>query len=141
VAPKTSDEGKTVTLLTFIHPDGRAATMMREETSGAEQGLIYDPSTKRTLRRLLPFSGRDAEGLIRTAGDCNRVWNVLHWWGIEQFWSTCDTRTGQGMLCVTVIMWWSPSGSWTEENPRNCEEVGCACSGGGGKDPYHPSPF
>ena len=111
------------TALRYVHPDGRAALVMRNDTTHAEQGAIYDPLTLTALEELVPYAGDVA------LASCSSTWFEWLWSGYMIYQSHCFGDTGT--LCMTWVGWISPSG----DNPQTCQHVACACAGGGGGDP------
>jgi hypothetical protein len=126
--PGSVEESMETTAIRYVHPDGRAAVLLRDEATGAEQGAIFDPQTQIALEELVPYPGDVA------ASGCPRNWIEWKWSGWAVWSSNCNGETGT--LCMTFYPLASVPGA---PNGSFCEEVSCACSGGG-DGPYHQTP-
>ena len=123
-----------MTILAYVHPDGRSAALMHDDTSAAEEGVVYDPRTKEILQTLRS-GGSNATRLTPKDTSCHSSWSEwTSWLQITFYESTCFD-SGEGSICSRVVYW--PTGDVAE---LGCETTSCTCASGGGGKPYHQSP-
>ncbi|MBA3456363.1 MAG: hypothetical protein H0T42_24900 [Deltaproteobacteria bacterium] len=109
---------RPVTAIRYVHPEQMGALLIREDASGAEQGMIFDSQTNQPIEELTP------SGVTWLANGCSSSWSSWGWSGYTQWLSSCDGNSGN--LCMMWVGWVSP----TEDNPMHCETVTCSCVNG-----------